>query len=266
MISSLKELFSYRELLVSLAKKDLKVRYKNSALGFLWSLLNPLLMMLILSFVFSLIVKFGIKDFPVFLLIGLLPWNYFNMALGSATGAVIANSGLVKKVYFPREILPMSAVLAELVNYLIALCLLLIFLGFRGYLHPQFLPLLIIVIFLQTIITIGLAMFFAGINVYFRDIQYVLNVILMFMFYATPILYTIQMVENASYIRAHQWLLLLYKANPVTDLVVIYRGLLYEGVLPSWTYFAYIVGFAVVSFIGGYAVFRRLAPAFAEEM
>lgn len=266
MLSSLKELFEYKDLLLTLALKELKVRYKNSILGFLWSMLNPILMMLIFTFVFSLIAKFGIKDFPLFLLIGLLPWNFFNLALAGATGSVVANGGLVKKVYFPREILPISVVVAELLNFLIAMGMLLVFLAIRGYPFLTYLPLVLLVVVIQTLMTIGLSLLLAGMNVYFRDIQYILGIVLLFMFYATPIIYPMSLVENSTLAKTHAWLLPLYKLNPVTPLVIMYKSLLYEHVLPNWQYFAYALGWAAVLLVAGSLVFRKLAPKFAEEM
>lgn len=266
MIKKVKELYAYRELLFNLVKKELKLRYKNSVLGFFWSLLNPLLMMLIFTFVFAHVFRLGIKDFPIFLLIGILPWNFFNMALSSATGSVVANSHLVKKVYFPREILPISIVVADLINFLIAMLMLFSFLIIYGYNFYLYLPILLIVILIQTILTVGLSLFLAGINVYFRDIQYIVSVALLALFYATPIIYNIQMVENMNIARRFPILLTLYKANPLASLMILYRNVLYETHLPSMKLVGYSALAAVGILLVGYFVFHRLEPAFAEEV
>lgn len=266
MISKLRELYAYRELLFNLVKKELKLRYRNSVLGFFWSLLNPLLMMLIFTFVFAHIFKLGIKNFPIFLLTGLLPWNFFNMALFSATSSVVANSHLVKKVYFPREILPISAVFADLVNFLIAMFMLFAFLIVYGYNFYAYVPILLIVILIQTILTVGLSLFLAGINVYFRDIQYIVSVTLLALFYATPIIYNMQMIENMNLAKRFPLLLTLYKANPLSSLMILYRNLLYETHLPSFGLLGYAALISLGILLVGYLVFHRLEPAFAEEV
>lgn len=266
MITKFRELYTYRELLFNLVKKELKVRYRNSVLGFFWSLLNPLLTMLIFTFVFAHVFKLGIKDFPIFLLTGLLPWNFFNLALLSATNSIRAYSGLVKKVYFPREILPLSAVFADLINFLLAFLVLFAFLIVYGYNFYAYLPLLVIVILVQTILTIGLSLFLSGINVYFRDIEYIIGVGLLALFYATPIIYNIQMVERMGIMQKYPYLLSIYKLNPLASLMVLYRSLLYETRLPSTEMFIYATATSVLFLLLGYFVFHRLEPAFAEEV
>lgn len=266
MKNALRELLDYRELIVNFVVRDLKIRYKNSFFGFLWSLLNPLFMMLIFTFVFSHVFKLGIKNFPIFLLTGLFAWNYFNMAVSGATASVVANSSLVRKVHFPREALPISAVLAELVNFCIALILLFIFLVFYGYNFYLFIPLAILVILIQTVFTIGLSLFLAAINVYFRDIQYIVGVFLLALFYASPVLYDVKMLSNVSTFRTMPWLMTVYKLNPIAAFMVLYRDLLYNNVWPSWQVLLYVAVLAVAMFFIGLAIFRKMAPAFAEEM
>ncbi len=260
------EIIKYRELLINFVIKDLKVRYKSSALGFFWSLLNPLLMMLIFTFVFAHVFKLGIKDFPIFLLTGLLPWNFFNMAVAGGTASVLANAALVKKIYFPRELLPIAAVLAELVNFLIAMALLFIFLAIYGYHFYLYVPLILVAIVIQTLFTIGVCLFLSGVNVYFRDIQYIVNVVLMALFYATPILYNISMVQKITLFKTYPWLLSLYQLNPMTPYMIMYRNMMYEATWPSWTALGVAAATAVAALVVGYLTFKRLAPAFAEEL
>lgn len=266
MIKKLRELYAYRELIFNLVKKELKIRYKNSVLGFFWSLLNPLLMMLIFTFIFAHVFKLGIKNFPIFLLTGLLPWNFFNMSLSSATGSVVANSNLVKKIYFPREILPISIVFADLINFLIAMGMLFAFLIVYGYNFYVYIPVLLVIILIQTVLTVGLSLFLAGINVYFRDIQYVVSVALLALFYATPIIYNIQMIENMALAKRFPFLLTIYKINPLSSLMILYRNVLYETHLPSVRLLGYAALVSMVVLLVGYFVFHRLEPAFAEEI
>jgi len=148
MISNFKVLFSYRELLFSLTRKELKVKYRGSVLGFLWSLLNPILTMLVYSFVFSIVLRAGIKDFAIFLICALLPFNFLSNSVNYGTSSIVANSNLVNKIYFPREIIPLSIVFANLVNFLfelIALFIVLAIMGYKFYLYLYLLPLIIFI-------------------------------------------------------------------------------------------------------------------------
>lgn len=266
MITKLKELYEYKDLLATLTIKELKVQYRNSVLGFLWSLLNPLFMMLIFSFVFAYVFKLGIKDFPVFLLCGLLPWNFFSISLTVSAGTIVSNGNLIKKVYFPREILPLSAVFANLINFLLSLIVLFVFLVIYGYNFYAWLPLLVLAIFIETLVTIGLAMFLAGVNVYFRDIQYIITVVLLALFYATPIIYNLERVQKSYWMTKFPWLLKLYMLNPLVSIVTLYRDALYSQQMPSVTIFLYAIGSSVGLLILGFYVFYRLEPAFAEEV
>ncbi len=266
MIGRLRELYEYRDLLFTLTVKELKVQYRSSILGFLWSLLNPLLMMLIFSFVFAYVFKFGIKDFPIFFLCGLLPWNFFNVALTVSTGAIVSNGNLIKKVYFPREILPLSIVGANLINFLLSLIVLFAFLIIYGYNFYAWLPLLLVAIVIETILTIGAALFLAGVNVYFRDIQYIITVVLMALFYATPIIYNLELVQQSYWMTKYPWLLKLYMLNPLVPVISMYRDALYLQQMPSATVFLYAIGSTLTLLVIGFYTFHRLEPAFAEEV
>lgn len=265
-MNKLKELYQYRDLIWTLSVKELKIQYRNSVLGFLWSLLNPLLMMLIFSFVFAYVFKFGIKDFPVFLLCGLLPWNFFNSALTSATGSIVGNGSLIKKVYFPREVLPLASVLANLFNFLLSLIVLFIFLAVAGYHFWVWLIFLPAIIVIEALCVTGLALLLASLNVYFRDIQYIVLVALMALFYATPIIYSIQMVQKTYWLTRYPILQTLYSLNPMVSIVTAYRNILYDVKLPSLSSVLYACGITAFLLVLGFLVFRRLEPAFAEEV
>lgn len=266
MFSKLRELHQYRELLLNLVKKELKVKYRNSVLGFFWSLLNPLLMMIVFTFFIGQVFRPGIKDFPIFLLIGILPWNFFNGSLQTATSSIIGNSNLIKKVYFPREILPISAVLANLINFLLEVLVLFAFLIVYGYNFYPYIPVLLVLVVIEAILIIGISLTLSGLNVYFRDIQYILSVLLLALFYSTPILYTIKMVESIGFVQRHPYLLYLYKANPLAALIIQYQHILYEGNLPSLKLFLYVVIISVTLLLLGYLIFHKLEPSFAEEV
>ncbi|MFA5866598.1 MAG: ABC transporter permease [Actinomycetota bacterium] len=266
MIAKLRELYAYRELLLNLVKKELKLRYRGSVLGFLWSLLNPLLMMLVFTFVFANVFKLGIKDFPVFLLVGLLPWNFFSGAVSSSTGSIINYGHLVKKVYFPREILPISYVLADLVNFLLAMLVLIPFLIYYGYNFYIYIPLVLVVIVLQVCLTLGFAFILSSLNVFFRDIQYIVGVIMLILFYATPIIYSLEMIQNMSFMKEHPWLLTVYQLNPLTALITMYRNMLYNMALPSLKIIGFSIGVSLAVLFLGYFIFHKMEPRFAEEV
>jgi lipopolysaccharide transport system permease protein len=265
-MNKLRELWEYKDLIWTLSVKELKVQYRNSVLGFLWSLLNPLLMMLIFSFVFAYVFRFGIKDFPVFFLCALLPWNFFNTALVTATGSIVGNGPLIKKVYFPREVLPLASVLANLFNFLLSLPVLFIFLAAFGHHFWVWVILLPFIIVLETLCVTGLALLLAGLNVYYRDIQYIVSVGLMALFYATPIIYNIERVQASYWMTRFPWLMTVYYLNPMTAIITAYRNILFDARVPSLTAILYAVGITVFVLILGFVVFRRLEPAFADEV
>jgi len=265
-LSRIKELYEYRDLLVTMAMKELKLQYRNSVLGFFWSLLNPLLMMLIFTFVFANVFKFNIKDFPIFILCGLFPWNFFNGSLVGATGSIVANSNLIKKVYFPREILPLASVLANLINFLLSIVVLFLFLIVYGHNFYVFIPLLLVIIFIETILIAGAALLLSSLNVYYRDIQYIVGVGLLAIFYATPVIYQLSMVEKSSLMMRRPYLMYIYKLNPMVWMITVYRELLYENRWPTLKMFLYAITGAVILLIIGYTVFHRLQPRFAEEV
>lgn len=251
-------LMAYGELLANFVARDLKTKYRGSVLGIFWSLLNPLLLMLIYTVVFSVIVRINIKPYPVFLLAGLVPWNAFAQTLISATTSVQQSANIVRKVHFPLEILPLSAVATASVQLLISLVLLAcLALIFRVGIGPAivFLPLLVI---LQLLFSVGLGSLLAAVQVYFRDVEYFLSVLLTVWFFGTPIVYSLDLVP-ARYKP-------FFEANPMAWLIASYQDIWFYKRPPGW---APVAGFAVVA-IGmaaiGLAVYRRLSRRFAEEV
>jgi lipopolysaccharide transport system permease protein len=219
-IARARELVSYRSLVRNLVTKDLKVRYKNSFLGFLWSLLNPLLMMTIYTVVFTKILQSPVQNFQVFVLAALLPWNWCARSLSLCATSLLDNSTIINKVYFPRVLLPVSAVASEAVNFLLALpalFLLMVFYGvpFTGWL--AFLPLLMAI---EGTLLIGLGLILAALNVLFRDTGVILEVLLTAWFFLTPIFYwTGQFPPNVA--RWMNWF------NPMASIIEQYRQILY---------------------------------------
>jgi lipopolysaccharide transport system permease protein len=267
MIANLRALAGYRELLFNFAKKELKVKYKNSVLGFFWSLLNPVLMMIVFTFVFAILMRFPaeiIDYYPIFFLAGLLPWNFFNTSVMSSTASIVGNGALIKKVYFPRELLPLSILLANLVNFALELGVLVVFMLFTGFTIPrffdfyQFLPWLLVLVPILFLFTFGISLLVAAVNVYFRDIQHLIGIFLMVLFYATPIIYPLAVVP-AKYLR-------LYSLNPMTTIIMSFKNALFFLVNPSLKFVLYSGSAALAVFLVGYYVFLKLEPGFAEEI
>jgi lipopolysaccharide transport system permease protein len=261
-----------RELLRELVRRDLQARYRGSTLGIAWSLLNPLVFMIIYSIVFSTIMRFptpGVK-YPVFLLSGLLAWNFFSQGLSGSINSVLGNAALVKKVHFPWVLLTISAVLAAFVNYLISLLLLvplMIVLQVPAGLSLVFLPVLVL---LTLAITMGLSLMVAAGNVYFRDIEYLVTIVLQVMFFATPIIYQLENIEARA--RASRSPLapvfqyVLY-ANPLTFLETSFQDVIaYHRWPQHWLGLGYAGTVALLSVAVGVWVFNRLQPRFAEEI
>jgi len=259
-----KSFYASRELLWNLVIKELKVRYKNSILGFLWALLNPLLMMIVFTIVFSILMKaITVEHYPLFLLTGYLPWIFFNNSISEATNSITQNGGLINKVYFPREFLPISKVLSCLVNFLLGLIVLIPFLlvfGIKINSNIVFLPL---VLFFHLLFTIGLALFFSAINVFFRDIGNLIEILLLTWMFLTPLWYPVMLVMNMA-----PKYIFIYLLNPMACFVVLYRYILFNPDLIGF------VGYAVslvliatfVFFLGGYYIFYKLEPEFAKEL
>ncbi len=265
MFQGLRELFSYRSLLKNLVKRDLKVRYKSSVLGFLWSLLNPFLMMVVFTVVFSRILRFNIPNYPAFLMTGFIPWLYLATSLSQSVQSVLGSRSLLGKVYFPREALPLSTVLSNLVNFLLALIPLGIFLLALGVRPGWKVLALPGVIGVQALLVAGLALFLSALNVKFRDLGVILEVVLMAWFYLTPVFYSMTQVV--------EWVpprfLRLYMLNPMTGLVLAYRWALLGRDLPGVDVGRYAALATLVSaalFVGGLAAFQRLKRRFVEEL
>ncbi len=253
------ELVEYRELVRNLVIRDIKLRYRNSVLGFVWSLGNPLLMMTVYTLLFTILMPTNIPKYPVFILCALLPWNYFNTSIMGAIDSIVGNAHLIKKVYFPREVLPISIVLANLVNFLLALIVLFaMLLVFRVRLTPWalYLPL---IIFIQTIFTLGLALIFATLNVFYRDTKIIMEVGMLAWFFLTPVFYRIEDVVP-------QYARWMYWVNPMASFISWYRIVLYHGISMEPGFIFRTLVTSVIALIVGYVVFTRYSSVFGEEV
>lgn len=248
------ETYRCRELIWALALKDLKVRYKRSVLGFVWALLNPALMMLVLTIVFSTILRFGVPHYAIFLLSVLLPWTFFSQSLSYAVDSVVGNGDLVKKVAVPKLVFPIAAVVANTINLLLSLiplAILVVAMRHPFYWTWLYLPVPIIAI---VIFTLGMTFLFAAANVYYRDVAHIVQILLSAWFYFTPIIYGLDFIAPNL-----RWI---FKLNPIIYVINGFRLAVYYGQLPRWQSIAasFVCGFA--SLILGFAVFRKYQDDF----
>jgi len=270
-VRRLAELYRYRELVRQLVLRDLKARYKNSVLGFLWSLLNPIAMMVVFTVVFTVLLpQYSWPDYPVFLLSALLPWNFLAGGLVSGTSSVLGNSSLVRKIYFPREVLPISTVLASLVNFLLALIPLFLLSVILGRPLSPWLPLFLpLIILLQVIFVLGLSLLLSAINVFYRDTQMILEVLTLAWFFVTPIFWPIHVIKDKWVtilgLQLNTWVWL-NRLNPMASLAAAYRDILYWGQPTGLDFLARTAVTCLVILAFGYWVFARLSPKFGEEL
>jgi len=251
-------LLEYGELVRNLTIKEFKLRYRNSVLGFIWSLLNPLAMMIILTLVFSTLLRVGIENFPVFLLPALLAWRFFSISTSMSLSSVIGNSPLVTKIYFPRWLLVLSSNLANLIGSSLefaALFPLLIFLGMKITYIALLLPVILV---FEFILIIGVSLVLAPLNVYYRDVNQVWDIALQIGFFLCPIIYSISLIPER-YVLA-------YSLNPMTRVIESIRKTLYYSTLPTLADFTIILVSGLILLLVGYLVFRKLEPRFAEEI
>lgn len=254
----IKELYQYREFLKTNVKKDIRGKYKGSFLGVLWSFINPLLMTLVYAIVFPFILKSSQDNYVTFIVIAILPWNWFTTVISQGTFCIVANSDIIKKVYFPREILPISTATSGLVNYIISVPIIFIFLlvsgiGFNW--NILWLPLIAIT---QYILTIGIIMITSAINVYIRDAEYIINFFITMLFYATPVLYSTSLFPEK-----YRWILYL---NPMTTIINSYRDIFYYKQMPNMKFLLPILLLSVVLTLIGIAIFKKMKKGFAEEV
>ncbi len=279
--SRVADIVAYRELLLNLVRKELKVRYKNSVLGFLWSLVNPAVTIAVFYVIFSVVLKNSITAFVLFLMSGVLVWNMFNNALAAAVGSIVGNAPLVKKVWFPREIFPLASVGATFIDFLIqSTVLVLAFAVIRWRIGFGYLPLIPLALAVALLLTTACALFLAAVNVRYRDIQHFLGIALMVWFWGTPIIYPYEQVANKLASSHLTWLPLL---NPYTIICLSFQRALYNRttvhsgatttpILPHHgeLWYIAILGvvalFSIVLGLGAWRVFRRLESDFAEEL
>ncbi len=253
-----KNLYHYRELLKTSVKKDIRGKYKNSFLGVLWSFLNPLLQIGVYALVFPLIMKSSEANYTVFICCGLIPWTFFSQAINRAAFTMVENGNILKKVFFPREILPISVVTSELVNFVISTIIILGFVlgyGFGLTKYVVFYPLVLLV---QYILLIGISFFVSSITVYLRDLQHFIGVVLQLLFYATPICYAASVIPSN-----FQWIM---KYNPMSYIITSFRDIFYYQQSPNLQALAIVGCVGLLLCFVGYFIFSKLQKGFAEQL
>ena len=253
-----KEIWDYREMTHSIIKKDLTTRYKGSVLGFLWTFINPLFQLLIYSLVFSVIMRVNVDNYAMYLFVALVPWIFCASSIQVGSTCILANSGLVQKVYFPRIVLPIATVCSNFMNMLFSFIIVFAALFFTGYGVSPCVWVLPIIMVIEFLFVLGLALIFSALTVYFRDLEYILSIFVQAWFYVTPIIYTIDMVPE----RFQQ---LMY-ANPMTSIVLAYRDILYYQQMPEMKTLTTTVIFSVIFITVGIIVFQKCQKHFAEEL
>jgi len=264
MFHNLAHLLKYRGLIQSLVVRELKARYRGSVLGFFWSFINPLLLLLIYTFVFTVVLPgthpAEIEPYALFMFCGILPWTWFSSSLIESSNVLISGGNLIKKVLFPAEVLPIVTVLANMVHFFLGLPILALFLAYyRASLHPGELVWFPVVVLVQLLLTVGLALIVSALTVHFRDIKDLLGNLLTFWFFATPIIYPMAAAPEPG----RRFLNL----NPFTHLAISYQEILfYNGPFGHWKWLLALLVASAGLFLFGYFLFDRLRDSFAEEV
>ncbi len=258
MFKVFKNLYNYRELLKTNVKKEIRGKYKNSFLGVLWSFLNPLLQIAVYAIVFPLILKNTQENYVIFLCCGLIPWTFFSTAISRSSFTMVENGNILKKVYFPREILPISVVTSEAVNFLISTIIILAFVLFSGLGITKYVLLYPIVFLAQYLLLLAISFVVSSICVYVRDLQHFIGIFLQLLFYATPIVYAADTIPTE-----FAWIL---KLNPMTYVINGYRDIFYNQTMPDVTSLLILIGAVIVAIVVGYIIFNKLQKGFAEEL
>jgi len=276
-MSYLKEIWNSRELLQNLTNREVRGKYRRTALGQLWSLANPIAAILIYTFIFSFIFRLpaqvgdpsGLDNYALWLVCGLLPWLFFNRVLTLGVESLVSNAGLIQKVYFPRIVLPLSLANATFFTWMLEMVVLVVALSLLGSFVLPWLPLVALFMVVFGLFSVGLAMVFSIINVYFRDLSYLLTIVLQFWFYLTPILYPVELVETQSdklggLAGTPITLLDLYTLNPVEGFIEIFRSLLYDNRAPELSTVLIALGWTVLACGAGAWMYARKEKMLAE--
>ncbi len=256
LIDHFRDLYKYRTLINALVVRGLKARYRGSILGFFWTFLNPLLLMLVYLLVFRVILKTNIKNYSVFVFTGLLPWMWFSTAMTDGVNSIVGGANLITKVLFPPQVMSTVPVFINMINFILSLPLLFLFMFIAKM--PIGIPLIAIIpiIIIQLILTEGLVLIVSSINVYFRDFQQIVINFLMLGFFVTPIIYNMSQVPKR--------FRFIFSLNPMTLLIRSYQWIFYYNAFPNWLHLLYLLLFSIVVLFIGVYIFEKLKEAFPE--
>ncbi|MDO5381659.1 MAG: ABC transporter permease [Eubacteriales bacterium] len=257
----LKELYNYREMIFSLVRKDLRGRYKGSVLGFLWTFINPLLQLVVYTLVFSIVMRAGYDKYYMFLFVALVPWMFFASSVQDGSIAILKEKDMVKKIYFPREVMPIATVTSGFVNMLLTFIVIFLVLIVTNFgVNFKALLCLPVVMIVEYILCLGVALIVSALTVYLRDLQYVLGILTMALQYGTPVMYGFEKIPEG-----YGWVNTLLNLNPMTPIITIYRQILYYKEVPNMISLLYVLGLGIVFIIIGFAIFNKLQKGFAEN-
>jgi len=254
-IQRIRNIYAYKDMIYSLVRRELRGRYKGSVLGFLWTYINPLCQVIVYSMVFSVIFRVNIDKFYLYLIIGMMPWTFFNTSVQGGSTCIRAQSDMVKKIYFPREVIPISYVTSAFVNMLLSFIIVLISGYWFNFKALIFLPLIII---FEYMLALGIAFIVSAITVYFRDLEQIMGVVMMAWIYVTPIMYNMDYVPEQ-----YRKLVVL---NPMTPIVEVYHQILYYRIIPTTNYLLLAFIESIIVLILGFVIFAKMDRNFAEEM
>lgn len=253
------ELYKYREMIMRLVFRDLNGRYKGSILGFLWTFINPLLQLAVYTLVFSVILKNSIHNYYIYLFVALVPWIFFSTSVSAGSSVIWTQQDMVKKIYFPRMVLPISFVTAQFINMVFSFIVVLLVLIISGFgLDFESLIYFPIVMIVEYILALGITMIVSAVTVYLRDLEYLLSILVMAWQFLTPVFYGMEQVPED--------LLPVLLMNPMAPIIIAYRDILYYKQAPNMATFVHAITFGMGIFLIGYVVFTRLQRRFAEVM
>lgn len=256
----IREIYNYRELLLSNIKKNIRGKYKASALGVLWSFVNPLLQVLVYAIVFPYLLRNTGDNYLIYLVTGIVPWTFFSSTITECVGTIKNNAGIIKKVYFPRIILPLSTVLSGLINFFISCIIVVLFCigsGVGVSWHLIFVPVIAII---QAVFTLGIGTILGACDAYLQDLEYITGFVLQMAFYGTPIVYQLETFSNAN-----SFLLTLIHLNPMTTIMGAYRDVFLYHQIPDLMAIAFVGMISIIVLVVGIAIFRKLEKGFAEQ-
>ncbi len=255
----LKEIYEYRQMIFSLVQRDLRGRYKGSVLGFLWTFLNPLLQLGVYTLVFSVIMRSNIEQYYLFLFVALVPWIFFSGSVTGGTTSILSSAEMVKKIYFPREVLPISFVTSCFVNMLLSFVVVFGVLLVSGFgFNPVALLFMPIIMVVEYLLALGMALVTSALDVYFRDLAYILGILTMAWQFLTPVMYSIEMIPEK--------LRFIWRLNPMTPVIEAYRDILYYKQIPDIFTLGSAVVMGLLCLVVGEFLFRKLQKGFAEHM